>query len=335
MRFHVCYLPGEMRETIRLAELSEELGYDALWLPDQTFHRDPFPALAAIARVTQRIKIGVGVTTPFARHPVQIARAIASVDELSSGRAMLGLGAGNKKMYLDKLGLSQKRAAARVREAADAIRKLLAGETVSMETPDLIMHDVKLEFPARDDLPIYVASRAPLMLAVGGEVADGVIAESLFTTGAIQYFLERLRHGAEAAGREAEQIDSVCWQVVDVVEDRAQGVEALRLWTAHIVGASNEEVAQRMGIEPEVHSAIQAAYRMDGQKAAAEHVTEREVDAVAIVGDAEHCAEKVRGIAAEGVASMTLLVRGTSADKERTLRQFAEKVMPQLEPAQV
>lgn len=331
MRFHVCYLPGMVSDTVQLAQLCEDLGYDAIWLPDQTFYRDPFVALAAIAHATERIQIGLGVTTPFARHPAQIARAIASVDELSGGRVSLGLGAGNKKMFLDKLSLPQKRAAARVRESAIVIRKLLAGEKVSWESPDLVMHDVGLEFTSRKDLPIYVASRSPLMLAVGGEVADGVIAEALFTPASIEYFLGRVEQGAAKAGRDSSLIDTVCWQVVDVTDDRAAGVEALRPWAAHIIGASSDHIVQRLGIAPEVAESIRNAYKNGGQNAAAAYVTEREVDSVAIVGGAQHCLEKMQEIASEGIKAVTLLVRGTVADKERTLKQFAVKVMPLVE----
>lgn len=331
MKFHVCFLPGQMSETAELARLCEELGFDAIWLPDQSFHRDPYLALAAAAHATDRIQLGLGVTTPLARHPVQIARAIASLDELSGGRALLGLGAGNKKMFLDKLGLSQRRAAARVRDAAQVIRRLLMGETVHWEQPDLVVRDVQLEFPARGAVPIYVASRAPLMLAVGGEVADGVIAEALFTTGGIQYFFERVERGARTAGRNPSAVDTVCWQVVDVTDDRAGGVEALREWAAHIIGASNDDIVQRLGIDTEVGAAIHAAYREGGQKQAAQFVTDWEVDAVAIVGDADHCANKVRQMIDAGVNSMTLLVRGSMTNKARIVRQFSENVMPRLE----
>lgn len=330
MKFHVCYLPGSVSDTVRLAEVCEALGYDAIWLPDQTFHRDPFVMLAAIAQATERIHIGLGVTTPFARHPAQIARAIGSVDELSNGRTMLGLGAGNKKMFLDKLGVPQVRAAARVREAVITIGRLLAGETVTWESPDLIMDGVQLEFPTRADVPIYVASRSPLMLSVGGEVADGVIAEALFTPGGIDYVRGRVHHGADKAGRNGAAVETVCWQVVEVADDRTRAVDALRPWAAHIIGASSEDLVRRLGIAPDVGAIIQNTYRNDGQQAAAEHVTAHEVDAIAIVGDANHCAEKVNHVAAEGIQALTLLVRGTTADKERTLRRFAMEVMPQV-----
>jgi 5,10-methylenetetrahydromethanopterin reductase len=330
MRFHVCSLPGTVPDTARLAQACETLGYDCLWLPDQTFHRDPYVALAVAAGATRRIWLGLGVTTPYARHPVQIARAIGSLDELSAGRAVLGLGAGNKKMFLDKLGLPQERAAARVRETVMVTRRLLAGEAVSWESPDLTLKEVQLEFPTRADLPIYIATRAPLMLAVGGEVADGVIGEALFTPGGIGYFQERVRQGAAAARRNGAAIDTVCWQVVHVVDDRPKAVEALRPWAAHIIGASSKEIAERMGVGAEAIAAIQGAYYTGGQNAAAAHVTEREVDAVAIVGDAERCAARVRDIAAHGVESLCLLVRGATADKEATLERFAREVIPQV-----
>ena len=330
MKFQVCYLPGAMPETIHLAQVCEDLGYDCVWLPDQTFYRDPFVALAAIAQTTRRIQIGLGVTTPYARHAVQVARAIATIDELSGGRAILGLGAGNKKMFLDKLGLPQDRAAARIRETAIVTRRLFAGEAVTWESPDLILREVQLEFPARANLPIYIASRAPLMLSVGGEVADGVIAEALFTPDSIRYFLERVQQGALTAGRNGTPIETVCWQVVNVSDDRDKAVEELRPWAGHIIGASSEDIVQRLGITPEASAAIHSAYRAGGQNAAAKHVTAREVDAVAIVGGADHCAEKIKTIAAGGVTALTLLVRGSTADKERVLRQFAEQVMPQL-----
>ncbi len=120
------------------------------------------------------------------------------------------------------------------------------------------------------------------------------------------------------------------FQVVNVADDRARAVEELRPWAAHIIGASSEEIVQRMGIAPEASAAIHAAYRDGGQNAAAKHVTAREVDAVAIVGDAGYCVEKVRAITAEGVTALTLLVRGAAAEKERILRQFAEQVMPRV-----
>jgi 5,10-methylenetetrahydromethanopterin reductase len=327
MKLQVCFLQESLPETVRLATLCEDLDYDVVWLPDQSFHRDPFVTLAMIGHQTSRIKVGLGVTNPYSRHPAQIARAIATVDEVSCGRAVLGLGAGNKKMFLDKLGIPQDRPTAKVRASVLAIRRLLAGECVTSESPDLTLREVELEFPARAEIPIYVASRAPRMLALAAEVADGVIAEALFTPGGIRYVRERIAVGAEAAGRSCDSVDAVFWQIVDVTEDRAASLEMMRPFAAHIIGASSAEIVERMGIPAENSQAIREVYRTDGQCAAAAHVRDRDVDAVAIIGDVKRCTDRVHELAEEGVDTLALLVRGTPEDKERSLRLFAEKVV--------
>jgi 5,10-methylenetetrahydromethanopterin reductase len=327
MTFQICFLPKGIPEAVHLAKLCEELGYDLIWIPDQSFHHDPYILLSAIAQATQDIRIGLGVTTPYSRHPVQIARAIASLDELSGGRVVLGLGAGNKRMFLDKLGIPQKRAAALVRQSVEVIRKLLAGETVDWESPELTVKSVMLEFPTRAEVPIYIASRSPLMLSVGGQVADGIIAEALFTTGGIQYGREQIQKGAGEAGRDWKSVEHICWQVMDCTEDRESGIEALRPWAAHIIGASRPEILSRLGIDPERGYAIQSAYREGGVEGAVEHVSEEDVDAIAVVGDGMHCIRFVERLRDEGVSSIAFLVRGSEADKERSLRSFAKAVI--------
>jgi 5,10-methylenetetrahydromethanopterin reductase len=327
MRYQVCYLPNSLEEAIIIAKLVEALGYDAIWIPDQTFNRDPYVLLSAIAHVTERVGIGLGVTTPFSRHPVQIARAIGTLDELSEGRALLGLGAGNKKMFLDKLGIKQKGTASLMRQSVGCIRKLLSGDLTDWNSPELTLDQVQLEFPTRPELPIFVASRSPLMLSVGGEVADGVIAEALFTPGGVEYVRERIKLGADKAGREWESVEHICWQVLDVNDDRDKAVEALKAWAAHIIGASNRDFILRMGINENVAEQIKSAYVDAGVTAAARYVGHDEVDAIAIAGDPDHCRKMVTQISSEGINTITFLVRGSLEDKQRTLKGFADSMM--------
>jgi 5,10-methylenetetrahydromethanopterin reductase len=327
MRYQVCFLPQSLEEATVLAVLAEELGYDSIWIPDQTFHRDPYVMLSAVARATKEIGIGLGVTTPYARHPIQIARAIGTLDELSDGRVMLGLGAGNKKMFLDKLGIEQKGAASLLRQTVKCIRELFAGKTVEWSSPAFRLNQVRLEFPTRSDIPIFIASRSPLMLKVGGEVADGVIAEALFTPGAVHYVRERITLGAEKSGRNREDVQHICWQVLDVNEDRDAAVKALKPWAAHIIGASSREFAKRMGIDEQIAGRIQSAYAKAGVEAAAEHVGADEVDAIAIAGDGDHCRWMVERISAQGIDTVSFLVRGSPEAKKRTLYGFAESVI--------
>src|SRR4051794_18965122 len=104
----------------------EDLGLGTLWYADERFYREPYVGLAACALATSRLLLGTCVTDPYTRHPALTAAAIASLDELSNGRAVLGLGAGISGY--NNLGITLERPAIRLREAITMVRRLLAGE---------------------------------------------------------------------------------------------------------------------------------------------------------------------------------------------------------------
>src|SRR5262249_27719354 len=113
----------------RVAELGafcERLGFDSYWIADQRWMRDVWVSLTATALRTSRIRLGTRVTDPYVRHPALTAVAIASLDELSGGRAILGLGAGGSGFR--EMGIERKKPVTALREAIELIRRLLAGE---------------------------------------------------------------------------------------------------------------------------------------------------------------------------------------------------------------
>lgn len=163
----------EHRQLMWYAWLVEELGFQTLWYADERFYRETYTGLAACAVTTSRLLLGTGVTDPFTRHPALTAAAIASLDELSEGRAILGLGAGISGYH--NLGIKLERPARRLREAILVIRRLLAGERVTLEGETILIRNAALKFPARSAIPIVLAADGPLVLRLAGEVADGVM----------------------------------------------------------------------------------------------------------------------------------------------------------------
>src|SRR5262249_60082183 len=113
------------RELATLAASAEALGYDDLWLADERFFRDVYGCLAACALSTRRIRLATGVTDPYSRHPALTAMAIATLDELSSGRAVLGVGAGVSGFR--ELGVDTRRSAVAIRAAGGRVTRLLGG----------------------------------------------------------------------------------------------------------------------------------------------------------------------------------------------------------------
>ena len=119
----------QMVERARLAEAS---GYDTLWVADERFYREVYSTLAVLAQHTSRVRLGTCVTDPFARHPALTAMAIATLDEISNKRAILGVGAGISGFA--ELGVVRKKPAIAIREMIEVVRALLKGEPVDFHS---------------------------------------------------------------------------------------------------------------------------------------------------------------------------------------------------------
>jgi 5,10-methylenetetrahydromethanopterin reductase len=318
MQFGVAFIPGfPAEQTIALAAEAERLGYDYLFLPDQTFHRDPFTLLGLCAHATQTIRLGLGVTNPYSRHPVQIARSAGTVADISDGRFVLGLGAGNGPTVLGGLGLKHVQVIARVREATDVIRRLLRGETVDHHSPTLTVNSVRLDFEVASPVPIFLASRNPGMLALAGEVADGVMFESLQTKPSLDYALEQVSAGAGRAGRSLRDLVTSSWQMLflDDDPDIARRADVLR-WATSIVTSTRPEVLRTLDID---------AARPPGSRYEAGPA---EAVKLFTIGSSEAVIRQLSTISAAGVELYTGVVHGDAAAIRATMRRFAAEVMP-------
>jgi len=187
------------RDLMRYAQQSEALGLDAFWYADEKFYRETYTGLAACALATSRIALGTGVTEPYTRHPALTALAIASLDELSGGRAVLGFGAG--RVGFPQMGIALERPAVRLREAMQVIRRLWAGERFTFAGEAITWNDAALQFPARAGIPIYLAADGPHTLRLAGEVADGVIIPHCASPLILGPKLELVRQGRARSGR--------------------------------------------------------------------------------------------------------------------------------------
>src|SRR6201993_4124416 len=143
------------------ARLAEANGYSAVWVADERFYREVYSCLGQIAAHTAKIQLGPCVTDPYSRHPALTAMAIATLDEISGGRAILGIGAGISGFA--ELGIDRRKSARAIRESIEVIRVLLCGEAVDFEGEVITCKRGRLSFsPPRPTLPIYVASNGPL-----------------------------------------------------------------------------------------------------------------------------------------------------------------------------
>jgi 5,10-methylenetetrahydromethanopterin reductase len=315
-------------ETTDIARMAEDLGYDDLWILDQSFHHDPFVLLAACAAATSSIRLGVAVTNPVTRHPVQLARAAATLGELSGGRFVLGIGAGNRTRVLPALGLPTDLAAARISEAIDACRRLLAGEEVTMRGPTLALDRVRLESGSSTPVPIFVGSRGPAVLRIAGAKADGVFVEAMFSPEGMAYALGEIRAGAREAGRDPARVEVVAWQALRLSTTAAAADEQrYRRWAALLMRSTRPDVLERLGIAPATVRAVREAFSSGGELEAGALVPQGDLARLVLTGDPDAVASQLGVVRDHGIDTVSIIGFGNTDVVQDTLRRFALDVM--------
>jgi 5,10-methylenetetrahydromethanopterin reductase len=305
-------------EFARNVSLIEELGYDQLWLTDSSLHaRYVFAYMTLAAVNSSRFLIGSGVSNPLTRHPAMLAAAIATVDEISGGRAILGIGVGDRP--LNALGF--KPAPLRQLEASiSAIRRLLAGETVS--TADNVrLVDAHLSIPARRELPVYVSASGPRTLELAGRVADGVVLLAGMFDAGIDFALEHIRRGAETAGRPMPDIAAFLYGSIrddsQLAIDEARSIAAWFPQTAPVY-------CELAGMPRDLVEQVRANYvggEFQEARRAAGLIPDALVARLALAGTPADAADKVAMLRERGIDCINVFPLGK--DRLGTVRAFA------------
>ncbi|HJX24291.1 MAG TPA: LLM class flavin-dependent oxidoreductase [Candidatus Bathyarchaeia archaeon] len=166
---------GPIKDLVHMVRKLERMGVDSVSFPDDLYLRDPFPALANLALNSERIELSF-ITNPYSRHPVLIARAVATLLEMAPDRISLWMSAGGS-FTLKPLNIPMwDRPVTRVREALQICRTLLSGKNLNFNGQIFKVHDVKLHFPFPHNPPkIFVVGRGPQILRLTGELGDGAL----------------------------------------------------------------------------------------------------------------------------------------------------------------
>jgi 5,10-methylenetetrahydromethanopterin reductase len=318
-------------ELIETAKLSEGLGYDQLWYTDVRFQRDCFVGLAAMAANTERILLGPGVTDPYSRHPVLTAATIASLDELSKGRALLGLGIGGAGF--NQIGLEAPLPVAALREAVDAIRRLLAGEEVTIEGKVITVRNGRLDFkPVQNRIPIYFATHGAQVTRLAGQIADGVLFANMLVPEAVAYYLGLLKEGMEIAGRDSDAVRVALRFEVSMADDHAAAVEVMRrrVATRLVSQYPKWEYLEHLGVTlPEAFRDVAVRNDKSLVKEAMAALPDDVLQRTVLVGQPEQIAAQIERVLRPEVRQIIIrphAIPGQSVDV--VIRKFAETVMP-------
>lgn len=321
---------------VELARGAERLGYDYLWLADERFFREVYASLALCALRTERIKLGPCVTDPYSRHPSMTAMAIATVDEISRGRAVLGIGAGVSGFR--EMGVSRARPGVAIREAVEVIRPLLAGERVTYRGEMVRLEEGKLDFrPARADVPIYVASQHPVGCRAAGRVADGAIMQGCVAEPLVTFFRDTVHGAARAAGRDPGTIDLVARINVCIHDDRKVARDVMRPGIVRSLASQKPDfftfVTAGLKVPPALEAALKdITYAHDPLPlgAAASEVTDDFVDAATLTGPPTDVAAGVARLARAGITQLMIYPMAPDGRIDTVIERFQTEVMPRV-----
>ena len=320
-------------ELVSQIEEIESLGYQQIWVSNEKFFHDMYVVASVAAEHTTSVSIGTFIADPYTHHPALTAMSIATLDKISGGRAILGIGAGGTGFPV--MGIKRTKPATAIKEAIMVIRGLWRGETIDMQGEVVQCHNGKLNFTARADIPVVVASRGDLVLQAAGEVADAVMIATYAEPVGIQYAISRIRAGAERIGRSMKDVKLISRIDACISEDRQAAYEAVKpmvgvmLWTSY----PDRRFVQRCGLEvPEELEKIVAKRDYNLMAANASLIPDAFVDKFCWAGTADDVARKVAEVARLGIENITFLPHPPKgSDNTETIRQFAQVVKPLVE----
>lgn len=302
--------------------------------------RGALTTAAFIAAQTQRIKIGIGIVSPYMRHPSILAMEAAALDEMSGHRLIFGLGASKAgTKYLD-IDIEKMTPVATHRDAFAIMRGILGGEKFEHKGPVFSARVPALssEVPKhRINMPIYLAATGPRMGQLAGAVADGLLLPGLTTPGLVRFAKENLAIGAKRANRVLpEDFPIGACLVASVSRDGPRARQRARMMATtylanKILNIKDHNLLDAVGLTPEEAAPIFAALQRGERDSLHEHVNDEILrKTYVITGTPEEAARTLATFLSLGVNLPMFEVHGdTPGDKLETIRLLAREVIPQ------
>jgi 5,10-methylenetetrahydromethanopterin reductase len=297
--------------TVELAVRAEEVGLDSVWVAEAYFARDAWTTLSSIATRTNRIALGTGVVPIFARHPTLLAMSFATLDELSGGRVIAGIGSGERDSMGDALGYDFSSPLSAMREAIAIMRGMWRGETLEHEGRIFRAHNVRLSsVSVAREIPIYAAAVGPKMCQLVGELGDGIYYPQT-SPGFVTQANLQVAKGLEKAGRSDAAIDYSAMIVASVHEDAKLARQIPKgLLAALLAVPEGEHILSHNGLDPAAAPTIRAARDSGGIRDAVKHVTDEMVTKLTASGTESEVIEQIEAITEAGLTHPVLSAIG-------------------------
>ena len=326
--------PERWKETVEFVVEAERLGVDSVWSAE-AWGSDAVTPLAYLAARTERIKLGSGIVQTGTRTPALVAMTAATLQLLSGGRFLLGLGTSGPQVIEGWHGISFEQPVSRMREIVEIVRLALSGERVEYRGAIYELplaggegKALRLGISGVAPVPIYLATLGPKSLALTGAIADGWLGTSFIPEHA-DVFMTHLRRGAEEAGRSLSDLDLHAGGVVAFADDPSDLIAARRPGIAFTLGAMGSaktnfynDAFSRAGYE-ELAKRVQSLW-IDGRRDdAAALIPDELVIQTNLLGTDEMVAERIEAYRKAGITTIRVAPHGAdSSARIATLERF-------------
>jgi F420-dependent oxidoreductase-like protein len=331
---HIGYWGMGLTREDQLAIVSEaeRLGYDSVWTAE-AYGSDAATILGWIAGQTSRIRLGSAIFQMPGRSAAMTAMTAATLDQLSGGRMILGIGSSGPQVAEGWHGQRFGRQIQRTREYVAVVRKALArerlefhGETIELPLPDGPGRALKLTIaPVQERIPVYLAAIGPNNTRLAGEIADGWI-PTLFSPEHVGEFRPLLEEGAARSGRSLDGFDIAPTVNLFITDDLTSARDAMRPFLALYVGGMGSrernfynQLVQRYGFE-DAASSVQDLYLEGRRDEAMAALPDALIDLVSLCGPADRVRERLAAYREAGVG--TLGVTPMAWDRDGRLEQL-------------
>lgn len=335
-----------IEESINYAVIAEKYGFDSIWSDDHILVTNPevgikpgtcvpevWTRLAAIGMRTQLVKLVCAVTDPLRRHPAQTAQALATLDRLTGGRAILGIGAG-EAMNLYPFGIDSRLSLQRLRESVEVIKRLLISSSKSPVTYKGRFYQLRGAFLQINPVqkprpPIYIGALGPRNRELTGEIADGWCGW-LQTPEILREYIQDIRKGAERVGRSLDEIDIASLLPTAISTNREEYRHAIDEVKKDLVLERN--ALEKMGYPTPFKGDLAIQYlipSLDSWRRLLEaraSIPDSAVERVSAFGEVDDCIERIETLKEAGIKHIVIANYGP--DYKRTLEHFKEKIIP-------
>ncbi|MGC9517794.1 MAG: 5,10-methylenetetrahydromethanopterin reductase [Methanomicrobiales archaeon] len=318
MKFGIEFVPNEpIDKIVKLVKLAEDVGFEYAWITDHYNNKNVYETLALIADGTETIKMGPGVTNPYVRSPAITASAITTLDELSNGRATLGIGPGDKATF-DSLGIPWEKPVSAIKNAIDMMTTLMTGGKT--ETGAQLGGTKAVQ----EKIPIYMGAQGPMMLKTAGEVSDGALINASNPKD-FAAAVPLIKEGAAAAGKSMDDVDVAAYTCCSIDDDAAAALGAAKIVVAFIAAGSPPPVLERHGLAPDTGAKIGEMIGKGDFGGAIGAVDDALMEAFSVVGTPDDFIPKIEALGEMGV---TQYVAGSpiGPDKEKSIKLLGDVV---------